>query len=45
LGRHGGFSSVREPPNTRLKLAAPALEGRIAFVILITRRRSLGAFR
>jgi hypothetical protein len=32
-------------PNTRLKLTAPVLEGRIAFVIRIVRRRSLGAFR
>ena len=32
-------------PNTRLKLTAPVLEFRIAFVILTARRRSLGAFR
>jgi hypothetical protein len=32
-------------PNMRLKLAAPVLEGRIAFVILTARRRSLGASR
>jgi len=29
----------------RLKLTAPVLEGRIAFVIIPVRRRSLGAIR
>ena len=33
------------PPNKRLKLTAPFLEGRIAFVNATVRRRSLGAFR
>ena len=37
--------SARVLPNTRLKLTAPVLEGRIAFVIRTARRRSLGAFR
>ncbi len=32
-------------PNKRLKLAAPAVYGRIAFVYVLVRRRSLGAFR
>ena len=32
-------------PNKRLKLTAPALQGRIAFVITLTVRRSLGAVR
>jgi hypothetical protein len=35
----------RMPPNMRLKLTAPVLERRIAFVIRTARRRSLGAFR
>jgi hypothetical protein len=34
-----------QPPNMRLKLTAPVLEGRIAFVEMKTRRRSLGASR
>jgi hypothetical protein len=33
------------PSNTRLKLPAPVLECRIAFVILTARRRSVSAFR
>jgi len=33
------------PPNTRLKLSAPVLEGRIAFVHRTVWRRSLGAIR
>ena len=32
-------------PNTRLKLAAPVVYGRIAFVNIPVRRRSLGAPR
>lgn len=32
-------------PNTRLKLSAPVLECRIAFVNLTARRRSLSAIR
>jgi len=32
-------------PNKRLKLAAPVLEGTIAFVNRTVWRRSLGAFR
>ena len=32
-------------PNTRLKLAAPVVYGRIAFVIIPVRRRGLGAPR
>ncbi len=33
------------PPNTRLKLTAPVVYGRIAFVNIRVRRRSLGAPR
>jgi hypothetical protein len=33
------------PPNKRLKLAAPVVYGRIAFVNIPVRRRSLGAIR
>ena len=33
------------PSNKRLKLAAPRLQGRIAFVITQVVRRSLGAIR
>ena len=33
------------PPNMRLKLAAPRVYGRIAFVTVPVRRRSLGAIR
>ena len=33
------------PPNTRLKLSAPGVYGRIPFVIIRAWRRSLGAFR
>ena len=36
---------LRQPPNTRLKLPAPVVCGRIAFVNVRVRRRSLGAFR
>jgi hypothetical protein len=32
-------------PNKRLKLAAPGVYGKIPFVIILVRRRSLGAFR
>jgi len=32
-------------PNKRLKLAAPGVYGRIPFVIILARRRSLGASR
>jgi len=32
-------------PNTRLKLPAPVVGGRITFVIIRARRRSLGASR
>ncbi len=32
-------------PNTRLKLAAPVVCSKIAFVNIPVRRRSLGAFR
>jgi len=32
-------------PNKRLKLTAPGVYGRIAFVIILDRRRSLGASR
>jgi hypothetical protein len=32
-------------PNKRLKLTAPAFQGRIAFVIIHVVRRSLGAVR
>ena len=32
-------------PNMRLKLTAPVIWGRIAFVEVKTRRRSLGAIR
>jgi len=32
-------------PNTRLKLAAPVVYSRTAFVIIHVRRRSLGAIR
>jgi hypothetical protein len=32
-------------PNKRLKLAAPGVYGTIPFVIIPTRRRSLGAIR
>ena len=42
---HDQLAGRRALPNTRLKLAAPVLEGRIAFVIRTARRRSLGAFR
>jgi hypothetical protein len=34
-----------EPPNKRLKLPAPVIYGRIAFVNVLARRRSLGAIR
>ena len=33
------------PPNTRLKLSAPVVYGRIPFVINPVRRRSLSAIR
>src|SRR3989442_10709081 len=33
------------PPNMRLKLTAPVVCGRIPFVIILARRRSLGALR
>jgi len=33
------------PPNKRMKLPAPGVCGRIAFVMILTRRRSLGAPR
>ena len=36
---------VKLPPNTRLKLTAPVGYGRIPFVIIVARRRSLGAPR
>jgi len=36
---------VRVLPNTRLKLTAPGVYGRIAFVNMKARRRSLGAIR
>ena len=32
-------------PNTRMKLSAPVVSGRIPFVNLLVRRRSLGASR
>ena len=35
----------RGRPNMRLKLTAPVIYGRIAFVNMKARRRSLGAFR
>jgi len=40
---HGEFDG--RAPNTRVKLAAPVLSGRIAFVDMKARRRSLRAFR
>ncbi len=33
------------PPNTRLKLAAPVVSGKLAFVNVLEWRRSLGAVR
>jgi hypothetical protein len=36
---------LRVAPNTRLKLAAPFIYCRIAFVNVLARRRSLGAIR
>jgi len=36
---------AQAPPNTRLKLTAPVVGGRIAFVIIPARRRSLSAIR
>jgi hypothetical protein len=39
------FESQGQPSNKRLKLAAPFLEGRIAFVATSLGRRSLGAIR
>jgi hypothetical protein len=33
------------PPNTRLKLTPPVVYGRIAFVNVLVRRRSLAAIR
>jgi hypothetical protein len=41
----GGRGKVRGLPNTRLKLTAPGVYGRIPFVIIPVRRRSLGAIR
>jgi len=38
-------SAVRQQPNTRLKLTAPVVYCRIAFVSVLVRRRSLGAIR
>ncbi len=37
--------SLRGQPNQRLKLTAPVICGRIAFVTVKARRRSLGAIR
>ena len=37
--------SARAHPNTRLKLSVPGVYGRIPFVNVHFRRRSLGAFR
>ena len=36
---------LNEPPNKRLKLTAPVVYGKIAFVIILAWRRSLGAIR
>jgi len=38
-------SIQRRAPNMRLKLPAPGVCGRIAFVIITVRRRSLSAIR
>jgi len=40
-----GFHDCGEAPNTRLKLPAPVVYGRIAFVHRTVWRRSLGANR
>src|SRR5205823_5420406 len=39
------LSTQAGPPNKRLKLTAPVVCGKIAFVIIHVRRRSLGASR
>jgi len=39
------LDEVTGPSKVRLKLPAPVLECRIAFVIFTARRRSLGAIR
>jgi len=41
----GGEALERVPPNTRLKLTARVVGGRIAFVTMKAWRRSLGAVR
>ncbi len=38
-------ADVRRLPNTRLKLSAPVICGRIPFVNVLVRRRSLSALR
>ncbi len=44
-GGSGGLRDNRRLPNKRLKLAAPGVFGRIPFVTVHSRRRSLGAVR
>src|SRR6266516_3092798 len=39
------MSFLGQQPNMRLKLTAPVICGKIAFVIIPARRRSLGAIR
>jgi len=41
----GVEAAVSEPPNKRLKLTAPDIYGKIAFVIILAWRRSLSALR
>jgi len=45
VGSAGGVVAVHWLPNMRLKLPAPVLEGRIAFVHFTVWRRSLSAIR
>ena len=44
-GSAAGLCDNRRLPNKRLKLAAPGVFGRIPFVTVHVRRRSLGAIR
>jgi len=39
------LSAFKQPPNTRLKLSAPVICGKLPFVIISARRRSLSAIR
>ncbi len=40
-----GIRVLVEPPNKRLKLTAPFVYGKLSFVIIHARRRSLSAMR